>query len=377
MRNKILFSLLAILIGSFYFLFSSSFSFEDLMGKKSVHWHFVKTSRDKQLLDFYRKVYEKNKYVLNQSSIEERIPKVIHVIWLGPKPFPESSKKNMLSWRHFHPDWKIKFWTDDPKRPCPIEGMEKHLLEEFNFSLLGSFINKTTNYGEKSDILRYEILFQEGGLYIDHDVKCYRSFDPFHTGTDFYVALEKPHMDVGFTTSIVPAICLIASKPHHPILQTTMNNVFNCWDIVEKQFADQPIKRVVNRTFKSFGDAVQNKLDLPGNIDLILPSSFFFAEEIFSKKQERFLRKKNLVWAKHSWDIEWCKPMISETVKMQIIKLKNLKTINLKQKNKIKKLNYFCFGLTVVNIFLFLFAWRLYSKKKKDMRKVYEPIRKF
>lgn len=33
------------------------------------------------------------------------------------------------------------------------------------------------NYGEKSDILRYEILFVYGGVYADVDVECLQPFD--------------------------------------------------------------------------------------------------------------------------------------------------------------------------------------------------------
>jgi hypothetical protein len=34
-----------------------------------------------------------------------------------------------------------------------------------------------TNYGEKSDILRYEILSQFGGIYVDCDFECLKPFD--------------------------------------------------------------------------------------------------------------------------------------------------------------------------------------------------------
>lgn len=34
-----------------------------------------------------------------------------------------------------------------------------------------------TNFGEKSDILRYEILEKHGGVYADVDVACVQAFD--------------------------------------------------------------------------------------------------------------------------------------------------------------------------------------------------------
>jgi mannosyltransferase OCH1-like enzyme len=37
--------------------------------------------------------------------------------------------------------------------------------------------DRASNFGEKSDIWRYEILFRLGGVYVDTDFECVRPFD--------------------------------------------------------------------------------------------------------------------------------------------------------------------------------------------------------
>jgi mannosyltransferase OCH1-like enzyme len=196
-----------------------------------------------------------------------------------------------------HSEWKFKFWTDK-ERDCPVLGMEKHLLQDFHFIHLQGLIDKTENYSEKSDILRFEILLQEGGLCVDPDVKCYHSFDNFHYGFDFYSALEKPNQDLGMDSAIAPAISIIGAKPGHPILRGTVE-LLKAYGNEEADFVNTPVKHAVNRTFKSFGEAAEANIDKGENIDIILPASFFFAWELFTAKEIKHLKKQNVVFARY------------------------------------------------------------------------------
>jgi len=86
------------------------------------------------------------------------IPKIIHQIWLGPLTPPSEV---MESWRLLHPQWEYRLWTEDnlPK-----------LQNQKAFE-------KSTSYPQKADILRYELLYQFGGVYVDADELCLKSID--------------------------------------------------------------------------------------------------------------------------------------------------------------------------------------------------------
>jgi mannosyltransferase OCH1-like enzyme len=114
------------------------------------------------------------KKVLNQSIINE-IPKVIHQIWVGSKPIPEAYKVYALTAQRLHPDWDYKLWTDAD-------------VEHFSW-INKDLFDKAENPGMKSDIWRYEILYQFGGIYLDGDVECIRPFDPIQERLQFFAGI--------------------------------------------------------------------------------------------------------------------------------------------------------------------------------------------
>jgi mannosyltransferase OCH1-like enzyme len=143
---------------------------------------FIKT-------DFWKSMsstFDSNKHIitdLNWKTIEEKynkfeanenkIPKIIHQIWLGSK-IPDYYKKLTDSFKIINPDWEYKLWTDENIKDLDL-------------------VNRTlfdiqTNMGVKSDLLRYELLYKYGGIYADTDFECLKSLDDF-LGCSFFCGL--------------------------------------------------------------------------------------------------------------------------------------------------------------------------------------------
>jgi len=148
-----------------------------------------------------RKLYES----ANLDHCNNPIPKVIHFIWLG-RPMPKWYSEVIDDWRQKNPSFDINIWGNE-KSENFIK--DKHSHKTFS---------KSKNFGIKSDVLRYEILKQEGGLYVDTDFLCLSSeFDKFHDAFSFYagICLEKPvQMNNG----------IMASAPNHPIIDMCIKN---------------------------------------------------------------------------------------------------------------------------------------------------------
>lgn len=87
------------------------------------------------------------------------IPKIIHQIWLGPLEPPQAA---MDSWKKKHPEWAYKLWTDE------------NLPDLQNYEAFKA----SDNYPQKSDILRYELLYRFGGIFVDADEYCLKPIDP-------------------------------------------------------------------------------------------------------------------------------------------------------------------------------------------------------
>ena len=257
---------------------SAPLTFEQMMGKDLECWKHVVTPADFKNLSFFKEIFEENKGFLNAESSENGIPKVLHFVWLGPREFPRSSVANVNSWIEKHPGWTVKFWTDR-KRNLPSELMQECIIQSPQDPLLKECYFKTDNFAERADILRYEILYLEGGVYVDHDVKCFTSFEKLNQNYDFYCGLELP-ADTPVSSSVHVTNNLVGSKAGHPILKRCSETLKNSWDEIERLYPGSDkvsiIRRVANRTFSAFTDSVR-ELACHSTRDMILPAFYFNA----------------------------------------------------------------------------------------------------
>ena len=129
-----------------------------------------------------------------------KIPKVIHRIWLGPAEMPSEYVGFGDTWRRHHPDWEFRLWTDAemPSLTCP-DGFER-----------------CRNFGEASDVLRYEVLHRFGGVYVDTDVECLRPLDPLIADATAFAAYARPK---------VIGSAVVGSVAGHPAIKKTLDVV--------------------------------------------------------------------------------------------------------------------------------------------------------
>jgi inositol phosphorylceramide mannosyltransferase catalytic subunit len=90
------------------------------------------------------------------------IPHTIHRIWFGPDAMPADFVRYGETWREHHPDWEMLLWTDEA-------------LPELRYP---DALERCRNHGERSDLVRYELLARVGGVYVDTDMECLRPIDP-------------------------------------------------------------------------------------------------------------------------------------------------------------------------------------------------------
>jgi hypothetical protein len=255
--------------------------FDIFMGKNSRHWTHVGQPVDMEALNRYRQLYERQKSLRHLAPTGVKIPHVVHFIWLGPRAFPGTSVENVRTWMAQNPDWTFKFWTDRPRDP-PCHGMETILIEKYPFPSLGRCYEASENWGEKSDVLRFEILYHEGGVYVDHDANCLHPFEKMHGAYDFYCGLEAPHPSVaGY--KITAGNGVIGSRAGHPVIKEVIDLIDSRWDELAKKYSGEDMysktQIVMERTYLALTLALQKKLDLPGNSDIVLPAAYFLAKQ--------------------------------------------------------------------------------------------------
>lgn len=223
-----------------------------------------------------------DKYLLSEAYQTEypQIPKIIHHIWLG-SPFPPHLAELRETWRKFHPDWQLILWTEK---------------EINNFGLVNRRVyDASKNYGSKSDIARYEILYRIGGLYVDTDFECLKPFDDLHAKCSFYSA-------IGYDSQVLLYNGLIGSIPGHPILKLCIDSMpqqpaGDIWSIMEKTGP-----HLLTRSFLSL-------VSLNSGPTIIFPTSFFYswpAHLRFDKSDaKKWVRPES--YAIHYWHTSWQK----------------------------------------------------------------------
>jgi len=127
------------------------------------------------------------------------IPRILHRIWVGPNPFPDEYAAYGEGWKRLHPEWEHRLWTED-NLPGDLERREAY--EEHRVP------------AERADILRYELLWRHGGVYVDADMEGLRPLDDLLAGLEFFIAQNKPdQINNG----------ILGSAPGHPIIREAMD----------------------------------------------------------------------------------------------------------------------------------------------------------
>lgn len=149
------------------------------------------------------------------------IPKTVHHIWIGDKPIPEPLVRYAGSWNAYHPDWVVTLWTDRPDMhtgPAWSEVRElpplinAHVLAELDALMKCQRCTKAAI----SDLYRYELLAQFGGVYADMDMEVFRRIDGVLKGVSLACADEWGPR---------PGNYLIAAEPNHPTMWTVVREV--------------------------------------------------------------------------------------------------------------------------------------------------------
>jgi GT2 family glycosyltransferase len=94
------------------------------------------------------------------------IPKIIHQIWIGPRPAPE---KLMATWKEKNPSFEYIRWSE-----------KEFEARQLHFSCLNR-IHEMEEINGKADIIRWEILYHYGGFFFDADSFCVMPLNEYIT----------------------------------------------------------------------------------------------------------------------------------------------------------------------------------------------------
>ena len=141
------------------------------------------------------------------SSSLQIIPKIIHQLWIGPKPAPS---KLMQTWKDKHPDFEYILWNE--------ERIASHLPN----NLCQKQLDMISEINGKADVYRWLILYEFGGYFFDADSICLEPIpeDFFSVPGNGFTCWENEVMREGLI-----ACGSMGFIPQHPLLKKIIERI--------------------------------------------------------------------------------------------------------------------------------------------------------
>ena len=127
-----------------------------------------------------------------------RIPKLIHYCWFGPSPISELGQRCIETWREHMPDFSIQKWDEER-------------LDRSNRYI--DLAYRAGRFAFVADYVRFQTLYDHGGVYLDTDMEVLRSFEPLLTEA-LFLGLQAPQ-SVG--------VGVIGATKGHPFLRRVLD----------------------------------------------------------------------------------------------------------------------------------------------------------
>lgn len=220
-----------------------------------------------------------NSNYINNNNTKQQIPKIIHHIWLGGS-LPQKYLSYVSSWRKINPGWTHFFWDDINTKGLKLINQDK--------------FESANNLGQKADILRYEILYKYGGIYVDTDFECIKPFDDI-SHLEFFTGIAYP-------TIIEMYVGLIASIPKHPIIKSCIDDM--------KKISDCSANEIMNTTGNyHFTRCFLKNINTQSKDIVAFPMDFFYpfpnTDRNTIKGDHRKKYIKECSYAIHHWGVSW------------------------------------------------------------------------
>ncbi len=252
-------------------------------GSEDVAFFFLMNKRfghkrlDGPLFHLHHPVADKSNRVNNRNLLidsykETEIPRVLNFVWVGGE-MPESQRANIETWKKHNPNWEIRIWGNDdvPWFKCQ------------------EAIKSQPTLAGVSDVMRIEIIYRLGGVYVDTDMECFRSIDTITKNTRSFIVRETEKYICNSVFGAAPE-------------SRTLRPIFECFR--DMQF---PTKGGQNQTT---GPHLFTKLANTSVAKILEPKSFFPIP--YSKRNELGRSDIDLtdkdIYAHHQWAGTWKNP---------------------------------------------------------------------
>ena len=245
------------------------------------------------------------------------IPKIIHYCWFGPNDImsDEARRLSLNSWQEKMPQYKLMMWSED--------NIDINTLPPF---AIHAYKNKRWAY--VADVVRFQKLYEYGGVYLDTDMLILRDPTPLFTvegilytplplgersgeGVNYIPKGEGRDISIWGMEDTEHISCgLIACNTNNNFIKKLYNFYTEHYKNNNMNVVIE-IPKIVTKLSKEI-----SKDEL-----IIYPPEYFYPLSSIYKKQgyRKFLTVNS--YAVHLWNYSWQTPFMRIMNKLQIVKI--------------------------------------------------------
>ncbi len=180
---------------------------------------------------------------------KRRIPKVIHQLWIGPLPAP---MEMIQTWIDKNPTWKHVLWDEQRIREAYPKGFRNQ-----------RHIDEHETWNGKTDMMRYEILYDHGGFFLDADCVCINPLDDFLLDHEAFTCWENEIIAAGLMCA-----GYVATVKNCNLMKLIIDEI--------AKYADRTEKGTGLPSWKTVGQAMFSSVIKKHNYPIHVYPSYFF-----------------------------------------------------------------------------------------------------
>lgn len=187
------------------------------------------------------------------------IPKVLHFVWVG-----DESKRpdNYIdTWRFLNPDFEVRIWGNRERQEGNWK-TRKHMDQ---------LAARNKEYAGIADLMRWEILLNEGGFTLDADSVCVAPLPQWLFDCNLFAVWENEYAKPGLVAN-----GYVGAQPGHEVIAALVQRFANSKDLT-RHFVWHKLKFKKRVNWKTTGPVpfTEALMSAANKSATLLPSHFF------------------------------------------------------------------------------------------------------
>lgn len=211
------------------------------------------------------------------------IPKVIHYCWFGGNPLPALAQKCIRSWKKFCPDYEIIEWNEEnfDISSCPLYVRQAYEAKKWAFV---------------TDYVRLQLVYENGGIYMDTDVELKKSLDPLLKYQGYFGFEDGQHINTGIGFGSIKGL---------PLLKDIMNDYRDIPFVkADGSFDTETCPSRNTKVLLQYGLKQDDSMQILSGDILILPSVYLCPYSYETKTRRHSQETISIHWFDASWRTE-------------------------------------------------------------------------